>query len=115
MKLSNLYTEDLVLEAGNPFKNVMNLATKAFGRAKTTPHPRAARIKIIIREIYQEVWGDYHDDPKALARIESFKHSIEQFIPQFLRTQDEEIMRNEIETLFRARAERIVGGPTPRT
>jgi hypothetical protein len=115
VKLSNLYTRDLVSEAGNPFKDVMHLATKAFGRAKTTPDPREARIKMIIREIFQEVWGDYYDDPKALARIESFKHSIEQFMPQFLKMQDEESIKNEVETLFRARAERIVGGPTHRT
>jgi hypothetical protein len=36
-------------------------------------------------------------------------------MPQFLKMQDEESIKNEVETLFRARAERIVGGPTHRT
>ena len=107
MKLYDLYTEDQLSEAGNPFKNLMHYAGKAFGRAKTTPNPREIQVKKIIQEVYEEIWGDYHDDPKALGRIDQYKSSISRHMPEFLRVQDKESLRLEIETMFRARAERI--------
>ena len=108
MKLSNLYTEGQLSETQNPFKGLLQRASKVFSRAKQTPHPSHARIKRIIREIHQEVWGDYYDDLKARARIDAYKNSIERHIPYFLNIDDEEMLKQEIETMFRARAERMV-------
>jgi hypothetical protein len=77
------------------------------GRARRAPNPRELRIKKIIRETFQEVWGDYHDDPKAVARLEVYKNSIVQHMPKFLQMKNEEQLRHEIEMLFRSRAERV--------
>jgi ferritin-like metal-binding protein YciE len=104
MKLSTLYTEDLAFET----KGLLHRLSKVFSRAKQTPSPHQARIKKIIEEIYQEVWGDYYENPKALARIDSYKHSIEQHLPRLMQYQDEEDLKQEIEMMFRARAERMV-------
>ena len=104
MKLSTLYTEDLTLEASNPFKSLMSYASKAMGRTKQTPNPKIARIKRMINEVYQEIWGDFYQNDIALKRIDAYRHSIEQHIPAFLKIEDEEELRNTIETLFRKRA-----------
>lgn len=107
MRLSSLFTEDLIAENHGILKNLAKHANRAFGRAKKTPNPRELRIKQLIEEVYQEIWGDYHDDPKALARISSYKNSIQQHMSKFLQIKDRETLRHEIEMLFRARAERV--------
>ena len=107
MRLSNLYTEDLTLESGNIFKDLMHLVSRGASSARKTPGRKELRIKKLVREIYQEVWGDYSDNSKAAARIDSYANSILQHMPKFLEIDNEEQLRHEIEMLFRSRAERV--------
>lgn len=107
MRLSGLYTEELALETRGMFKNLMQHVSKTMGGARRTPSPRELRIKKIIREVYQEVWTEYSDDPKASARIDNYVNSITQHMPKLLQIKDEEQLRHEISMLFRSRAERV--------
>ena len=106
MKLSNLYTEGQLSES-NPFKGLLQRFSKTAPKVRQTPNPRHARIKRIIREVYQEVWGDYYDDIKARSRLDNYVNSIERHIPRLLKIQDEEELRQEIEDMFRNRAEHV--------
>ena len=107
MRLSNLFTEDLTLESGNMLKGLMKYASRAMGNVRNTPSPRESRVKRIIREVYQEVWGDYSHDPKATARIDSYVNSIGQHMSKLIQINSEDELRHEITMLFRSRAERV--------
>lgn len=104
MKLSSLYTKGTISEKVNPFRSLIRHASKAAGRARVTPDPKKARVEKLAQEVFEKVWGDYYADPQAQARIETFKHSMQRFIPDLLKIQDTEMLRDKIEQLFRNRA-----------
>ena len=98
MRLFNLYTED-----DTRLSDLARHAHKAFGVARSVPNPKEIKVKRIIQSVFEEVWGEYHDNPKILARLESFKHSMMQFVPDLIK-KDEASVRSKVESLFRQRA-----------
>lgn len=108
MKLSNLYTESQISEA-NPFKTLMRMAGRAFGKAKRNPNASFLRIQQAIDEVFKDMWANYHDDPKAQRRLEAYKSgSLQQHIPELVRIKDPQELRREIKKFLKKRAERTL-------
>ena len=108
MKLSNLYTESSS-QSKNPFKKLMGFAGKAFKKASNTPDAKLMRVQRALQEVYPEVWADYHEHPKAQARLETYKTgSFRQHYPELVRIQDPAQLKEQIRKLLKSRADRVL-------
>lgn len=97
MKLFNLFTE----RNSSNFRKLLNHSSKAISQIRQAPNPREFKIRKIIKNICQDVWSDFLDDPAAQLRVLNYHNSIIQHMPKFLKMKDKEL-KHEIEMLFRA-------------